>query len=578
MVGVNQDITERKKTEEQLLVANFAMQSSISAICLADLEGRITYVNDSFLSLWGYDEAEEVIGRHISEFAMPGTEEEASMPHNRAWSHRRNSSQEEGRFFFLHPGRHECCENGEGELVCTMASFIDTTARKKMEDALRESEAKFRSYIESSPLAVIVAEPGGRIVDMNRTTIELLGYDAATLSRMHVWELHPAEDRRRTLRRFIAFNRDGHLETEFRFQRQDGSAVWVSLHATMIADGFSLAYCSDITSRKEAEEALRRYKLLSGSSRDIILFMGRGGDILEANVAAEKAYGYSREELLGFNIRDLCAPETAGLVDAQMTEADQQGILFETTHLRSDGSTFPVEVSSQAAAINETLTLISVVRDISERKLAEKVLKESEESLRVFMDAVPHPAFLMDRDGTAIVTNSALARSFGVSKDNLKGKKILELSGPGIGGAKESVCCTDCCRQGGRRSSKTAVQDGTSSTICTRSLTMPVQLSRIAVFALDITESEEPRGPAHPGPEDGGHRHPRRGVAHDFNNILTVIMGLGNLIQMSLGPDDRNRPYVDQIVALIREGCRPHPEPPCVQPQAADHSRASSCG
>ena len=307
-VGVNQDITERKKTEERLLIANFAMQSSISAISLADLEGRVTYVNDSFLGLWGYERVEEVLGKDIFEFTMLGMEEEGvnAAPSGRGYVGEGRARRKDGSPFYVQVVVNSV-RTDKGEPVCTMASFIDITARKKMEDALRESEAKFRSYVESSPLAVIVADPEGRIVDVNRTTIELLGNDAATLSHMRVFDLHPAEDQADALRHFTAFNREGHLEAEFRFQRQDGSLVWVSLHATMIAEGFSLAYCSDITSRKEAEEALRRYELLSGSSRDIILFMGREGDILEANVAAEKAYGYSREELLD-STPETCAP------------------------------------------------------------------------------------------------------------------------------------------------------------------------------------------------------------------------------------------------------------------------------
>ena len=549
MVGVNQDITERKRTEGQLLVANFAMQSSISAICLADLEGRITYVNDSFLSLWGYDQADEVIGRHVSEFAMPGAEEEAINAAQSAYGYigETQAKRRDGSSFYIQVAVN-VVRSGEGGLVCTMASFVDITARKRMEGALRESEAKFRSYVESSPLAVIVADREGRIVDVNRSTIELLGYDTATLSSMHVWELHPDEDQAEALHHFTTFSREGHLETEFRFRRRDGSFVWVSLHATMITDGVSLAYCSDITNRKEAEETLRRYKLLSGSVRDIILFMGREGDILEANMAAERAYGYSREELLGLNIKDLRAHETVHLTDQQMTEADVQGILFETTHVRKDGTTFPAEVSSQGTIINGTRALISVVRDITERKRAEKALRESEESLRVFLDALPHPAFLMDSDGTAIVTNSALTQSLGVGKDNLKGKKILDLSGPGIAEQRKAYAVQTVV------TGKPAIFEDSRAGRTFMNHMYPVlgdsgTPSRIAVFALDITERKRLEAQLTHAQKMEAIGTLAGGVAHDFNNILTVIMGLGNLIQMSLGPDDRNRPYIDQIVA-----------------------------
>lgn len=139
--------------------------------------------------------------------------------------------------------------------------------------------------------------------------------------------------------------------------------------------------------RERSENILRKFELLAANSRDIILFM-RGGDgrILEANAAAVNAYGYSREELLNLAIRDLRAPGTKSAAVAQMLEAEHRGILFETIHRRRDGSTFPVEVSSRGATIDGVHTLVSVVRDITERKRAEGVLRRSEARFKMLSD------------------------------------------------------------------------------------------------------------------------------------------------------------------------------------------------
>ena len=127
--------------------------------------------------------------------------------------------------------------------------------------------------------------------------------------------------------------------------------------------------------RAEAER--RRYELLAADSRDIMLFMDRVGRILDANLAAEQVYGYSRAELLALSIADLRAPDTHGDLHIQMAEADESGILFETAHRRKDGSVFPVEVSARGATIAGRRTLLSVVRDISERKRAEETLSRN---------------------------------------------------------------------------------------------------------------------------------------------------------------------------------------------------------
>jgi PAS domain S-box-containing protein len=158
--------------------------------------------------------------------------------------------------------------------------------------------------------------------------------------------------------------------------------------------------------RKQAEEVLRRYELLAAHSRDVILFMRRDdGRILEANAAATQVYGYSREELLALTIHDLRAPDIQALTAAHMAEADAHGILFETVNRRKDGSTFPVEVSSQGATIGGVRTLISVIRDITDRKRAEAEIQ----MLARFPDENPNPVLRVAQDGLLLYANEASA-------------------------------------------------------------------------------------------------------------------------------------------------------------------------
>lgn len=175
-------------------------------------------------------------------------------------------------------------------------------------------------------------------------------------------------------------------------------------------------------------DALRRFELLSGHSRDIILFIRRAdGRILESNAAATSLYGYSRAELLALTVHDLRAPGTLGLAADQMAKADAEGILFETIHRRKDGSTFPVEVSSQGATVGGMRTLISVVRDISERKQAEaererlvaQVQQEKIEAqqrtqeLNAIIDALYDPVMVYDREGLIYRANAGAVRAHG---------------------------------------------------------------------------------------------------------------------------------------------------------------------
>jgi PAS domain S-box-containing protein len=132
----------------------------------------------------------------------------------------------------------------------------------------------------------------------------------------------------------------------------------------------------------QSREILLRYELLASNSRDIILFLRReDGRILEANAAATKAYGYSLDQMLAMGIQQLRSDTDASLTTGLLAQADSRGILFETIHRRQDGSSFPVEVSSQGATIGDQRTIISVIRDISTRREAEQALQEAYEEL-----------------------------------------------------------------------------------------------------------------------------------------------------------------------------------------------------
>ena len=133
-------------------------------------------------------------------------------------------------------------------------------------------------------------------------------------------------------------------------------------------------------------ENLERYRVLAETTRDIILFVRRDdGRILEANKAAIAAYGYTHDELLEMNIRELRSPEEFSEMEEQIKQADAGWIMFEARHIRKDGSLFPVEVNSSGTTIKEERLLCSVVRDITKRKQdeeeREKLFLELKESL-----------------------------------------------------------------------------------------------------------------------------------------------------------------------------------------------------
>ena len=180
--------------------------------------------------------------------------------------------------------------------------------------------------------------------------------------------------------------------------------------------------------RKNAEKALHRYELLANHTSDLILFVRLAdGRIIEANAAAVRAYGYPREKLLSMSINEVRAPGERGITSAQMAEADKRSILFETIHMRKDGSTFPVEVNSQGIDIDGTRTLISVVRDITWRRDAEVKLRRQEHVLRLFVENSPAAVAMLDRDMKYIVASRRFLADYRLGEQNVVGRSHYEI-------------------------------------------------------------------------------------------------------------------------------------------------------
>ncbi|MDR3599183.1 MAG: PAS domain S-box protein [Desulfosporosinus sp.] len=123
---------------------------------------------------------------------------------------------------------------------------------------------------------------------------------------------------------------------------------------------------------------LANYRMLFEYSRESLLIIDLKGNILEANRAAIRAYGYTREELCTMKIHNLRAEQTLDLINLQVRDAYARGITFETCHVRKNGEQFPVEVSSHQVVGGYEKILLSAIRDISERKRLEKELVLSE--------------------------------------------------------------------------------------------------------------------------------------------------------------------------------------------------------
>ena len=365
--------------------------------------------------------------------------------------------------------------------------------RKRVETELRDSEEQLDKIFNNSANGIAFTdERTGTIVKVNDTWIRETGVaraDAIGKSALELGMWAFEEERRTSL---ALLKRDGRLREFEATLLSQGRTRQFALNAEFVdlrRGRFLLWELRDVTLRKQYEETLRRYELLAKYTGDIVLFMRlKDGRIVEANAAALEAYGYSRDEIRSLSIRDLRAANAQVMTEEQMAIADAAGLRFETVHRRKDGGTFPVEVSSVGATIGDERTLMSVVRDVTERKQAELSLRASEELHRTILDTAMDGFVLLDKSGRILQVNQAYCRMSGYAKEKLIGLSIPDLE------ARESPAEIDRhvrnIMAGGRDGFETRQRrkDGTFFDVEIRVQHCSLEGGRMVAFLRDISE------------------------------------------------------------------------------------------
>jgi len=162
-----------------------------------------------------------------------------------------------------------------------------------------------------------------------------------------------------------------------------------------------------------------KYRLLFECALDMIFLIDIDGMIVDVNNAAVNRYGYTRKDMLSMNVRDLRVPSERAMAEKELKDAFEKGLVYETVHMRKDGSTLPVEVSSRGLMIDGKKMIIGVVRDITERKRAEDALRESEEKFRSTFNQAAVGIAHIALDGRFIRLNQKYCDIVGYTHDEL---------------------------------------------------------------------------------------------------------------------------------------------------------------
>lgn len=310
MIGTDQDITERKKTEEALKESEEKyrriVETTNEGIMVADTKGTITFVNPRMAGILGYSVG-ELTGKHGIDLVDPS---EIASGLSKIEKRKRGVSEEydirfrnkNGSIVWLHASGTPISD-AEGRHIGNMAMYTDITERKKAEEALKESEERFRTLSDASPVGVGVSSADGVLLYTNRSYELLLGYSQGELVGTKAIDLYwNPEDRRSWVGKVK--DSGGVRDVETRLKRKDGTPVWVSINVSPVSYGGKQAVMGtiqDITERKNAEQIKDEFiGLVSHEIRTpLTILMGSIGTAMTEGISPEDARSMLHEAMDG---------------------------------------------------------------------------------------------------------------------------------------------------------------------------------------------------------------------------------------------------------------------------------------
>jgi len=377
---------------------------------------------------------------------------------------------------------------------------IDVTERLQVEQALRESETRFRLIFENSLDAILLTAPDGQIFAANPAACRMFEQTEAELRRTGREGIIDATDPR--LEGLLAERaRNGHAQGELRFKRADGTTFEAEAMSALFQDRQGRQRSSmvihDITSRKTAlaslQESEDRFRTILESAPDAI-FLQTHGRFAYANSAAVRLFGAQRaDELLEQSVPARMAPEYRLQALERMRRLNDERIalpLAEGTFLKLDGTRITAELTAVPFTYRGANGALVFARDITQRKQVESSLRASEARARAILEAMPAAVFIQARNQFAYVNSSALQLFGATRSEELVGRPILERVMPeSIAVAQDRMDRTNERREIAPRGEVTFKRiDG--SPVATEVISIPFDYDGTPgalVFALDIT-------------------------------------------------------------------------------------------
>ncbi len=562
------DITDRKKAESDLQKSEAKYHELIESMPVgyykSTSEGRFVDVNPAFCTMLGYTR-EELLSMYIPDslyFAASEREGETKYtgfaPVTEIYRLKGKGDVEVWVEDYARYGR-----DADGRIIFHEGICYDITERKQARDALQASETRFRAVIENSSDTVLFLDHEWRLVKcLNAASYKrITGYTVEErLGRQEFELLHPDDLHEAKIHFTTGMRHQATTRLEFRIKHKDGYWRWVEgVARNMLGDsaiGANVMHIRDIEERKSAERMLieseERYRILVHNSPDSIVVMTDGKFSYVNPKSVQLFHARSAEELLGKPAVAFIHPDSR--VDSEsrlrrMMETKEGLPLKEMKFLGADGTILEVEVRSAPVTYLGKISIQSVIRDITERKQVEKQLQLQGVALNTAANAV----LITDSLGNIVWANPAFESLTGYSMDEAIGRNPRDLikSGTQDGDYYREMWSTI---NSGKVWRGEIVNRRKNGSLYTEEMTIaPVRdsvgsITHFVAVKQDITDRKSLQEQLLQSQKLDSIGQLAGGVAHDYNNILGVVIGYAELLKSTLAGNHEARKPIEAIL------------------------------
>jgi PAS domain S-box-containing protein len=417
------------------------LDTAAGILLALDLDGRITLINRKGCAILGWTEG-ELHGRNWIEMCLPTRIQDAQRIGLQNQLHGDDTAIESP--VLTRSGaeriiewRNTTLRDDVGQVIGTFSSGADITERRQAEAAHQRSERRYRALFEYAPDGIVIADRESYYIDANASMCRMLGYSREEFIGLHASDIVAPSEIPQIGAALHTITTTADYHREWQFRRKDGSMFAADVISTVLPDGNLLAMIRDVTERNQSVDAVRtaeeRMRFALQHANVGIWDMDYATGVLRWSETIEVHYCVPPGTFAGtFEafVARIHPDDRASMLDT-VGAAMKTGRDFTVEHrtICPDGSVRWVSGAGRTllGPHGEPVRGVGITQDITERKLAEAILRQSEARKAAILDSVLDCIVTMDVNGNVIEFNAAAERTFGYSKEAAMGRNLAEL-------------------------------------------------------------------------------------------------------------------------------------------------------